>query len=139
MRLARPVAAALALAASVAAAGEADVVAARAERQPDGRYRFVVTLRHADSGWSHYADGWQVLAPDGRVLATRVLRHPHVDEQPFTRDLADVEIPEDLRRVVIRARDSKHGAGGAEVQVDLPDRNDRSDRRAGTEPDPAAK
>jgi hypothetical protein len=139
VKLARPAAAALALAASVAAAGEADVVAARAERQPDGRYRFVVTVRHTDTGWSQYADGWQVLAPDGSVLATRVLRHPHLNEQPFTRGLSDVEIPEDLRRVVIRARDARHGAGGTEVQVDLPDRKDRSVRRGGTESDPAAK
>ena len=38
-------------------AGEADVVGvAFAERAP-GVYRFDVTVRHADSGWEHYADG----------------------------------------------------------------------------------
>ena len=52
-------------------------------------------------------------------LATRVLRHPHVNEQPFTRQLAGVEIPAGLERVRIRAHDSVHADGGAEVVVEL--------------------
>lgn len=101
-----------------AAAGPADVVAAEAEC--DGaRCSFRVTVRHADTGWDHYANAWQVVAPDGRVLATRVLRHPHVGEQPFTRDLRDVELPAEVERVTIRARDSVHGLGGREVEIEL--------------------
>jgi hypothetical protein len=46
-----------------------------------------------------------------------VLRHPHVDEQPFTRALEDVRIPADVERVRVRAGDSKHGTGGEEVEV----------------------
>jgi hypothetical protein len=107
------------LAAGVARAGPADVVAARAERAADGTWRFVVGVRHADEGWDHYADRWEVLAPDGTVLATRELRHPHVDEQPFTRDLAGVRVPPGVTRVRIRARDSRHGFGGREIPVDL--------------------
>ena len=74
-------------------------------------------MRHADTGWSHYADRFEVLTPDGTVLATRVLRHPHVQEQPVTRSLAGVRIPDDITRVKVRARDSQHGLGGAEVEV----------------------
>lgn len=103
-----------------AAGGEADVVDARAARAGDGTWRFSVTVRHADEGWDHYADRWQVLAPGGEVLGTRVLHHPHVDEQPFTRSLGGVEIPAGLARVRVRARDSVHGHGGAEVVVALP-------------------
>ena len=44
----------------------------------------LVTVQHADTGWDHYADAWEVLAPDGTVLGTRTLLHPHTDEQPFT-------------------------------------------------------
>jgi hypothetical protein len=44
-------------------------------------------VRHEDVGWQHYADRWEVLASGGEVLATRVLAHPHVDEQPFVRNL----------------------------------------------------
>ena len=78
-----------------------------------------VTVRHADGGWQHYADRWEVRTPDGEVLATRVLQHPHVDEQPFTRTLPGVQIPESLHEVVVRARDSEHGWGGREVVVEI--------------------
>ncbi len=44
-----------------------------------------VTLSHPDTGWDHYADIWRVYGPDGAQLAERVLAHPHVNEQPFTR------------------------------------------------------
>ena len=80
---------------------------------------FVVTVRHDDEGWGHYANGWEVLAPDGTVLATRVLRHPHVREQPFTRELRGVAVPAGLASVRIRARDSVHGFGGREAVVPL--------------------
>ena len=65
-------------------AGEVDVTAVKATKSGDGTYRFSVTLRHADTGWDHYANKWDVVAPDGTVLGTRVLAHPHVQEQPFT-------------------------------------------------------
>ena len=80
---------------------------------------FTATVRHADTGWSHYADRFEVLAPDGTVLATRVVQHPHVQEQPFTRSLAGVRVPAGVTRVKVRARDSQHGLGGAEVEVPI--------------------
>jgi hypothetical protein len=101
-------------------AGEADVVAARAFSEGAGTYRFDVTVRHADTGWDHYADRFEVLAPDGAVLGVRTLYHPHVEEQPFTRSLSGVRVPDGLDRVRVRARDSVHEYGGAEVEVDLP-------------------
>ena len=99
--------------------GEADVTELTADRDDAGTYTFSVTVRHQDTGWDHYADRWEVLAPDGTVLATRVLHHPHVDEQPFTRSLRGVAVPDDVGRVTARARDSVHGYGGAEVAIDL--------------------
>lgn len=107
------------LAGGAARAGEADVVAATAECDARRACRFSVTVRHADTGWEHYADAWEVLSEAGEVLATRVLRHPHVNEQPFTRQLAGVKIPAGVERVRIRARDSVHADGGAEVVVEL--------------------
>lgn len=103
----------------VARAGEADVAAAEAVEESAGTWRFEVTVAHADEGWDHYADKWEVLAPDGRVLGTRVLLHPHVGEQPFTRSLGGVAIPAEVDRVILRAHDSVHGLGGAEVTVEL--------------------
>jgi hypothetical protein len=101
-------------------AGEADVVDARAEKSGDGTWRFSVTVRHADAGWDHYADAWDVLAPDGTVLGTRTLLHPHENEQPFTRSLSGVKIAPGVKEVRLRAHDSVHGHGGAEFTVKLP-------------------
>jgi len=103
-----------------AMAGEADVVGVEVSKQGEGRFRFDVTVRHADEGWDHYADRWDVVGPDGAVLGSRELLHPHVNEQPFTRSLTGVEIPRDVEEVTIRAHDSVHGLGGAEMTVAVP-------------------
>ena len=110
---------ALLLAAPSARAGVADVLEVEAVPEAGGAWRFNVTVAHADDGWEHYADRWEVLAPDGRLIATRVLLHPHVQEQPFTRSLGGVVIPEGVTRVIIRAHDKKHGLGGKDVTVEL--------------------
>jgi hypothetical protein len=110
----------LGLLAGGAQAGEADVVAVEAARAADGTWRFDVTVRHGDAGWDHYADAWEVVGPDGTVLATRTLLHPHVDEQPFTRSLSGVAIPSDVEQVTVRAHDSVDGYGGREVVVAIP-------------------
>jgi hypothetical protein len=103
-----------------ASAGEADVIAAALTPAGDGTWRVEVTVEHADQGWDHYADAWEVVAPEGTVLGTRRLLHPHVEEQPFTRSLSGVAIPDDLAAVIIRARDSVHGHGGRELTVTVP-------------------
>ena len=102
-----------------AAAGEAVVVDVEAAPEAAGSWRFSVTVRHPDTGWDHYADKWQVLGPDGTVLGERVLLHPHVDEQPFTRSLSGVAIPSGMEQVTVRAHDSVDG-WGPEVTVALP-------------------
>jgi len=107
------------LAGAAVRAGEADVVAATATCSAERVCRFEVTVKHADTGWKHYADRYEVLGPDGTVIGTRVLRHPHVHEQPFTRALGGVEIPGGVDRVTVRAHDSVDGYGGAEKAVAL--------------------
>ena len=106
----------------VAMAGEADVVDVTVSEQGDGVFRFDVTVAHDDTGWDHYADRWEVVAPDGTILGTRTLLHPHENEQPFTRSLSGVAIPPDIDTVTVRAHDSVHGLGGAEMTVPLPNR-----------------
>ena len=101
-------------------AGQADVVEAKVTRTADDTYKFDVTVRHTDEGWKHYANKWDVTAPDGTVLGTRILAHPHVDEQPFTRSLSEVKISEDIDRVTVRAHDLVHGYGGKTVKVAVP-------------------
>lgn len=72
-------------------------------------WRFDVTLSHPDTGWDHYADGWRVLDMDSNELGVRVLAHPHVNEQPFTRSLSGVTIPQGTTQVQIQARDNVDG------------------------------
>lgn len=100
-------------------AGEADVVDVEIESIGDDRYRIDTSVDHADEGWDHYANRWDVLAPDGRVLGSRELAHPHVGERPFTRSLT-LAIPADVESVTIVANDSVHELGGAGVTVDVP-------------------
>ncbi|MEM8876929.1 MAG: hypothetical protein AAGD23_03550 [Pseudomonadota bacterium] len=100
-------------------AGEADVIAATAEPNGEGRWTFSATIRHADTGWDHYADRFDIVGPDGVVLGERILHHPHVDEQPFTRSLRGVVVPDGITEVTVRAHDSVHGLGGAEITVKL--------------------
>ena len=101
-------------------AGEADVIEVTVKRIAEDIYNFDVTVRHSDEGWKHYADKWDVTAPDGTVLGTRILAHPHVDEQPFTRSLSGAKIPADIREVIVRAHDLVHGYGGKTVAVAVP-------------------
>lgn len=106
--------------------GNADVLHVMAEEQSDGTWVFRVTVEHPDTGWEDYANGWDVVTPEGTVLKpkpdspfTRELLHPHVDEQPFTRSQAGIEIPEGVTQVRVRAHDIVDGYGGKEVVVDL--------------------
>ncbi|MEM6484416.1 MAG: hypothetical protein AAF662_05470 [Pseudomonadota bacterium] len=102
-------------------AGEADVIDVNVTCNDRRECRFDVTVKHADAGWDHFANRWEVLLPDGEVLATRVLAHPHDHEQPFTRSLRGVSIPKGVTNVLIRVHDSVHKYGGAEKRVELPE------------------
>jgi len=104
---------------------DANVEFVRAVNNGDS-WTFHVTVRHPDSGWDDYADGWDVVLPDGTVLKanpddpfTRLLLHPHETEQPFTRSQSGLVIPEGITQVTVRAHDLVDGFGGVEVVVDL--------------------
>lgn len=114
------IAIAMAIGGGAVFAGEADVVDVKMRKDADGTYSFDVTVRHGDTGWKHFANKWDVFAPDGKtLLGTRTLHHPHVDEQPFTRSQSGIRIPAGTKFVIIRAHDSEHGYGGVEKRVDL--------------------
>ena len=107
-------------------AANADVQFVRATQAGDGSWTFNVTVLHPDTGWEDYADGWDVVLPDGSVVKpvasspfTRLLVHPHVDEQPFTRSQSGIAIPEGITQVTVRAHELVDGWGGKVVVVDL--------------------
>ena len=101
-----------------AAADDASIKAV--EVRYDGTaWAFFVTLEHGDIGWYDYADGWRVVAEDGTEFGMRALLHPHVDEQPFTRSLANIVIPHGTARVFVEARTITDGWGSVRFAVDL--------------------
>ncbi len=105
---------------------DADVQFVRVVATGDDTYTFHVTIAHPDTGWDDYADGWDVVLPDGTVVKsnpddpfTRLLLHPHETEQPFTRSQTGVVISAEISTVTVRAHDLVDGFGGKEIVVDL--------------------
>jgi hypothetical protein len=105
-----------------ALAGEADVAGVKVTAETGGTFTFEVTVLHADAGWAHYADKWEIMGTDGTVYGTRVLAHPHDDEQPFTRSQSGIVIPEGVKVVNVRAHDLVHEFGGKQMAAALPGR-----------------
>tara|TARA_R110000772_G_scaffold44079_5_gene101482 strand:- start:43 stop:435 length:393 start_codon:yes stop_codon:yes gene_type:complete len=97
----------------------AQVTDVLATQKSDGSWCFGTSVRHNDQGWDHYADGWQVLDPDGNQIDFRLLGHPHDNEQPFTRSKCNISVPSELSKVIVRAKCNKHGYGGKPFVVNL--------------------
>lgn len=105
---------------------DADVIFVEARITENNNWTFTVTVSHPDLGWEDYADGWDVVSEDGSVVKpdpespfTRLLLHPHENEQPFTRSQSGIEIPEDVHVVTVRAHDIVDGFGGQEIRIEL--------------------
>lgn len=89
-----------------------DVVGVTAQRADDGTWTFSVTLSSPYDTPARYADAWRVVGPDGTVYGVRDLAHDHQNEQPFTRSLSGVEIPDGVDQVTVEGRDQVSGWGG---------------------------
>lgn len=105
---------------TAALAGKADVKKVEVNASGEGSYTFDVTIKSEDTGWDNYADRYEVLSPEGKILGTRELAHPHENEQPFTRSLRNVEIPSDIDTVTVRAHFNTADYDGETISVDLP-------------------
>lgn len=113
------------LLATPAAANQVEIV--KVSMEPSAhRWTFHVTLKHQDTGWDHYADGWRIVDGKGNELGYRKLWHPHENEQPFTRTLANVLIPEGVNVVYVEAHDKVHGWAKQKVRINL--KKDKGDR-----------
>ena len=108
----------LLLATGVVRAGDVEIKNVYLNQQGSS-WRADVTLKHADTGWEHYADAWRLVDTAGKLIATRVLYHPHVNEQPFTRSLDNIKIPAGIDTLFIEAHDKQHGWSPQRVKVDL--------------------
>jgi hypothetical protein len=100
-------------------ADDVKIVAAEFNRKDGNHWSVDVTLKHGDTGWDHYADNWRIVDAKGNILGNRVLYHPHVEEQPFTRSLRNVKVPESTTIVYVEAHDKVHGWTPKRLRVDL--------------------
>ena len=98
-----------------------DVLAAEVT-ESDGSYTIAATISSPYDSEDRYADAFRVVGPDGAELWVRELTHPHADEQPFTRTLAGIEIPEGITEVTVEGRDLRNGWGGATAVAAVPGR-----------------
>jgi len=104
---------------NTAHADDVKILAADFSKTGDNEWSINITLKHDDTGWDHYADNWRVVDSEGNILGDRVLYHPHVDEQPFTRGLRNLTVPEGITTVYIEAHDKVHGWTPNKLKVDL--------------------
>lgn len=104
---------------SNAMANEVKILASEFINSGNNQWSVNVTLKHDDTGWEHYADNWRVVDSAGNVLGNRVLYHPHVDEQPFTRGLNIVMIPQEVKIIYVESHDKVHGWSTSRLKVDL--------------------
>jgi len=94
--------------------GHADLQLVTVSGSP-GSYSFSVTVRSPDTGCARYADWWEVLSSEGRLIYRRVLLHSHAGEQPFTRSGGPVKVrPEET--IIVRAHMNDTGYGGVALR-----------------------
>lgn len=103
--------------ASRLSAGEVLVECEKVEHRGGDLYTFYISVDHADEGWKHYANRFELLNEKKQIFATRVLRHPHVKQRPFTRDIT-VKLNDTISNFTARGHDSVHGYG-EETQCNL--------------------
>lgn len=96
-----------------------DVLEADASALGD-TYSFDVKISSPYDSPDRYADAFRVVGDDGVVYGVRELTHDHANEQPFTRSLTGVALPDHVRQVTIEGRDQVYGWGGATVELILP-------------------
>jgi len=97
-----------------------DMVDAEVLKVEEGIFDFFATVSSPYDTPLRFADAWRVMGDDGVVYGVNELLHDHATEQPFTRPLAGVAIPDTVDAVTIQGRDSIYGWGGGTFVLDLP-------------------
>lgn len=109
------------VAASDAPVGQlcASVIDAEATKNGD-TWTFALTVRSDDISTTEFGDSWELRTLEGEVIATRVLAHEHMNEQPFTRSMSGIVIPEGITTVIGVAHHSVGGYCGETLEIELP-------------------
>ena len=88
---------------------QAKIVSVEVQGKPQN-YTFNVGISSPDTGCEQYADWWEVLNQEGKLLYRRILAHSHVEEQPFERSGGPVAVS-DTEVLIIRAHMNNSGYG----------------------------
>ena len=76
----------------------------------ENNYNFSVGISSPDTGCEQYANWWEIITEDGKLVYRRILGHSHVNEQPFIRSGGVVPITAN-QTVIIRAHMNTSGYG----------------------------
>ncbi|NND05492.1 MAG: hypothetical protein HKN87_03850 [Saprospiraceae bacterium] len=76
----------------------------------ESNYSFTVEVRSPDLGCNQYADWWEVISAEGKLIYRRILAHSHVTEQPFRRAGGPIPIAADSM-IIVRAHMNNLGYG----------------------------
>ncbi|VAW58441.1 hypothetical protein MNBD_GAMMA11-163 [hydrothermal vent metagenome] len=73
-------------------------------------YTITVGVLSPDTGCNQYADWWEIVSESGELIYRRVLRHSHIDEQPFARAGEESVDISNNQIVIIRAHMNAHAS-----------------------------
>ncbi len=97
-----------------------DILSAQLTAAGDGTWNLAATVSSPYDTPQRYADAFRALTLDGTELGVRVLTHDHAAEQPFTRTLTGLTIPEGATQITVEGRDLANGWGGDTVTIPVP-------------------
>ena len=84
-----------------AQAGTVEILAVEFHKTGMDTWSVRVTLKHDDMGWEHYADNWQIVNENGKILKVKeVIEDDYLKRVPLKRELLNralKEIIEDLK------------------------------------------
>jgi len=85
-----------------------------------GIFHISVTIEHQDTGWDDYIEAWELVGADGKVFASRPFFEPTLETQQTVTALSGVIIPQDVKTVLVRARNYPNGVEGEPFEIEVP-------------------
>ncbi len=90
---------------------KADIISVEVSKISDKEYRFSVGIKSDDKGCKQFANWWEVIDENGKLVYRRILFHSHTTEQPFVRSGIVKGIDEN-KKLYIRAHMNNVGYSG---------------------------
>ena len=98
----------------------ADVKVKRDSADQPGIFHFVVTIEHNDTGWDDYTEAWEITDPSGQLIGSRPFFEPELEKPTTKTALSGVVVQQDVKSVMVRARNYPNGLEGEPFEVKIP-------------------